>query len=85
MKNICIENSYSIWDPRIMYVEITNGCRATYDIGLADMLLNRSYKGMYIEWWLHNIGYYITLPFIKQEDIKRLNERFKHVDLEEHF
>lgn len=85
MKNIRIENSYNIWDPRIMHVEITNGCRAAYDTGLADVLLNRSYRGMYIEWWIHNIGYYITLPFLKYEYVKRLNERFKHVDLEEHF
>ena len=34
-----------------------------------------------IEWWLHNIGYYLTLPFVKNAKIKALNERFKHVDL----
>lgn len=34
-----------------------------------------------IEWWIHNIGYYLTLPFIKNPKIKALNERFKHVDL----
>lgn len=34
-----------------------------------------------IEWWLHNIGYYVTLPFIENDKIKALNERFKHVDL----
>ena len=33
------------------------------------------------EWWLHNIGYYLTLPFVKNAKIKALNERFKHVDL----
>jgi hypothetical protein len=45
--------------------------------------LNRSYRSMYIEWILHNIGYYITLPFIKNEKIKNINERCKHVDLDE--
>lgn len=35
-----------------------------------------------IEWWLHNIGYYLTLPFIKCAAMKALNERFKDVDLE---
>jgi hypothetical protein len=34
-----------------------------------------------IEWWLHNIGYYLTLPLVKNAKIKALNERFKHVDL----
>jgi hypothetical protein len=47
-------------------------------------VLNRTYRGMYIEWYLHNIGYYLTLPFIKKESIKKLNLRFKDVDLEEH-
>ena len=49
----------------------------------ADKILNRSYKGMYIEWYLHNIGYYITLPFVNNEYIKSLNNRFKDLDLEE--
>lgn len=34
-----------------------------------------------IEWWLHNIGYYITLPYRDIPSIKALNDRFKHVDL----
>jgi hypothetical protein len=46
--------------------------------------LNRTYTGMCIEWYLHNIGYWITLPFVKNEKIARLNERFKDLDLEEH-
>lgn len=47
-------------------------------------VLSRTYRGMYIEWYLHNIGYYLTLPFIKNERIKSLNNRFKHLDLKEH-
>lgn len=41
----------------------------------------RKYTLLILEWWAHNIGYYITLPFIKNPKIKALNERFKHVDL----
>lgn len=59
-------------------------CYIKYKNNLANQVLNRSYKDMYIEWYLHNIGYWLTLPFIKNEKIKALNERFKHVDLEEH-
>lgn len=53
----------------------------TQQLNFAESYLNRSYRSMYIEWWLHNIGYYLTLPFKKLETI---NIRFKHVDLEEH-
>ena len=49
-----------------------------------EMWLNRSMKGMYIEWYLHNIGYFITLPFTEYSTILGLNLRFKDVDLEEH-
>ena len=41
-------------------------------------LLNRTYFSMYVEWWLHNIGYYITKPFSFLEEI---NLRCKDVDL----
>ena len=45
--------------------------------------LNRSWISLYVEWYLHNIGYYITLPFIKIPFINFLNLRFKDVDLNE--
>lgn len=83
-KNIHIENSYKIWSTKTMFWLITEKCCDKYNVYLADIILNRSYLGMYIEWYLHNIGYYLTLPFINKESIKALNERFKHVDLEEH-
>lgn len=84
MKNIRIENSYNTWGMDNMFAKITDTCKEAYGSYLADKLLNRSYYGMYVEWWLHNIGYFMTLPFLKHDYIKRLNERFKHVDLEEH-
>ena len=84
MKNIHIENSYKIWSIPNMVCEIEWLCRKKYNSTNADQILNRSYRGMYIEWYLHNLGYWLTLPFIKNKKIKALNNRFKHVDLEEH-
>lgn len=83
-KNIHIENSYNIWSTGHMWSEIIHQCHVKYGSFEADKVLNRSYKGMYIEWYLHNIGYYLTLPFIHKEKIAWYNNRFKHVDLEEH-
>jgi hypothetical protein len=67
-----------------MYDRICEECFMEYGSSDAEDELNRSMRGMIIEWYLHNIGYYITLPFIKKESIKKLNIRFKHLDLEEH-
>ena len=84
MKNIHIENSYKEWLVDSMYNLIKVRCFDKYKRFDADKVLNRTYKDMIIEWYLHNIGYYLTLPFIKNHKVKSLNERFKHVDLEEH-
>jgi hypothetical protein len=83
-RNIHIKNSYNIWSTKIMWSIITKQSWFKYQDVKADRVLNRSFKGMYIEWYLHNIGYYLTLPFIKIPKILKLNQRFKHVDLEEH-
>ena len=84
MKNIHIADSYLIWDITSMQAKITAYCSKKFNSADVEKCLNRSLIGIYIEWWIHNIGYYLTLPFIKNEKIKALNERFKHVDLEEH-
>ena len=84
MKNIHIENSYNIWSTGHMWAEIVHQCLLKYGSTQADKILNRSWTGMYIEWWLHNIGYYLTLPFLHIPTMKFFNERFKHIDLEEH-
>ena len=84
MKNLHIEDSYKVWSTGHMWAEIIHKCHIEYGRLDADKVLNRSYRGMYIEWYLHNIGYYLTLPFIKKDSIKKLNLRFKDVDLEEH-
>ena len=84
MLSIKIKNSYTVWRPQRMKRLIYNATKEKYDIGLPCALLNRSYKDMYFEWWLHNIGYYITLPFIFISFIRKINLRCKDVDLEEH-
>ena len=84
MKNLHIENSYNIWLKSTMFDMITEECHEKYGSYAANKILNRTYRGMYIEWWLHNIGYWVTLPFVKNQKIKSLNSRFKHVDIEEH-
>ncbi len=35
-----------------------------------------------IEWWLHNIVYWLTKPFTKNNTVKKINDRSKDVDLE---
>ena len=79
MKVIQIKNSYNIWKPLTQRVILST---AIDDWNL-DKYLNRSWRSIHIEWWLHNIGYYITKPFCKIEWVKRYNLRFKDVDLEE--
>ena len=87
MRSLHIENSYRIWSRLQMRNNIDFEWSQKNDIWLVmnpEDYLNRTYESMYVEWWLHNIGYYITLPFVKNNKVKALNERFKHVDLEEH-
>lgn len=74
-KHIQIKYGYRIWRPATMrkIIKIQAFHKGIYDVVVTDALL--------IEWWLHNIGYFVTLPFIKKPKIKALNERFKHVDL----
>lgn len=84
MKSIQIKNSYRIWKPSIMKRCIRIECIYKYDMASADRVLHRSYLSMYIEWWLHNIGYYLTKPFCFIPFIKKINLRCKDVDLEEH-
>lgn len=84
MYSIQIENSYTVWRPSCMKLLIWKATREKYKISFPAALLNRTYRSMYIEWWLHNIGYYITLPFIWVPFINKINLRCKDVDLEEH-
>ena len=86
MNNIHNPNSYNVWSPQSMEYFIRSFCAyMTNGKYKPEEYLNRSMRGMIIEWYLHNFGYWFTLPFIKNPRIKQLNERFKHLDLEYHF
>ena len=74
-KHIQIRNSYAVWHPSMMAVKIHVQAKRK---GYGQVHIT---KAIVVEWWLHNIGYHLTLPFIKNPRIKALNERFKHVDL----
>lgn len=90
MKVLHFKNSYNIWSIKTMekliwdewYNRNYNG--DPYFCGSPSIWLNRSMRSMYIEWYLHNIGYYLTLPFCEYEFIRRLNLRFRDLDLEEY-
>ena len=82
-KSIQIKDSYKIWRPFAMKQLIIKACCVKYDSIFFVDVLNRSYVSMYVEWWLHNIGYYITKPFSFIPNIKIINLRCKDVDLEE--
>lgn len=74
-KHVQIRDSYDVWHPEIMHraIHIEAIRNGIGEVVVTDALI--------IEWLLHNIGYYLTLPFVKNPKIKALNERFKHVDL----
>ena len=80
MKSIQIKDSYDVWLPRDQRWYANQESYVEYAEMDAAFLLHRSWLSIHIEWWLHNIGYYITKPFNK---LKKYNLRFKDVDLEE--
>lgn len=80
MKSIQIIDSYRLWKPSAMKNFIQFAVYLKYRSLSPEELLNRSYQSMYIEWWLHNIGYYLTRN-IAIFDV--INLRCKDVDLEE--
>lgn len=79
-KSIQIKCSYEIWSITLMKSAINLSCRMKYGSWDANKVLHRSYIGMYVEWWLHNVGYYLTRN-IALFDV--INLRCKDVDLEE--
>ena len=83
MNNIHIENSYNIWNTSKMKNILIDKVRSIDNDADPEIYLNRTYGTMYLEWTLHNIIYYLTLPFINKEYFKTVNNRCKHVDLEE--
>ena len=83
MRCISIKDSYKIWRTDAMWYAIDEQCRAK-DIRDVEIYLNRTHTSMYIEWYLHNIGYYLSKPFCRFEWFRAINLRCKDVDLEEH-
>ena len=84
-KYLRVYDSYAFWSISAIRQLLTEACCAKYHCGEVDKLLNRSWTGIYIEWWLHSIGYYLTKPFVdKKQSMRELNKRFRHVDIEEH-
>ena len=69
-KHIQIKNGYKIWYPSIMAKIIRR--RSGVDTDNAPLI---------IEWWLHNIAYWLTKPFTFIPALKRINLRAKDVDL----
>ena len=78
-RHIQIKNSYDVWRPSKMRVDIHYWLHKQYDFPSISKLKN--FKPLVIEWWLHNIGYWITKPFVRFSTINALNLRFKDVDL----
>ena len=71
-KHIKIFSGYNIWHPSAMKF-IIDGRLRTHKAS--------KYAPYILEWWLHNIGYYITKPFTFIPALKRINDRCKDVDL----
>ena len=83
MKNLNIPDSYNIWRPAVMNMLIERTCLAKYQSSNVCKVLHRSYVSMYIEWWLHNIGYYLTKLFCSIDFFHKINLRCRDVDLNE--
>ena len=81
--SIKIKDGYKIWSTEEMKKINQEKTFERYNSLNSASLLNREYSSMYIEWWLHNIGYYITKPLCFIEKIEKINLRFKDVDLEQ--
>ncbi len=85
-KNLHIKGSYKVWNITLMSNAIRIRALNIYGVfgkENIEKLLNRTMRSMYIDWWIHNIGYYLTLPLCHIPYFKVLNNRFKDVDLEE--
>lgn len=74
-RHIQIKNSYDVWKPTTMQSLIGAECDSYYWVEI------KNFKSLVVEWWLHNIGYWITKPFNRIPKIKSLNLRCKDVDL----
>ena len=78
-KHIQIKLSYDVWKPHTMKTLIMGVYSRKY--GNYSITRIENFPSLVIEWWLHNIGYHVTKPFVSVPKLKRINERCKHVDL----
>ena len=72
-KHIQIKDSYSVWRQRTMWRLIFEQFGRIVNV--------KHFQALRFEWLLHNIGYWITKPFIWISAIKKINLRCKDVDL----
>lgn len=72
-KHVQIKDSYKVWHPLNMAKRL----------GAMGILISykQNIRALITEWWLHNIGYWLTRPFIFIPAVRKLNIRFQHVDL----
>ena len=82
MVHLHIPMSYNTWLPSAMKDLMRAVAHEEYGTEDYNGLLNRNTRSLIIEWWIHNIGYYMTLPFCKNSEIYKINVRFRDVDLE---
>lgn len=83
-EGIQIENSYQVWSTTQINSLVQQKTLVKYGTEDAKTALNRGHLSIYIEWWYHNIGYYITKPFCFIEAINKINLRCKDVNLEQY-
>ena len=78
-RHIQIKESYNVWQPKVIKCLIDGKYSRKY----GDYAPNRikNYKSLVIEWWLHNIGYWLTKPFTFIPALKKINIRCKDIDL----
>ena len=77
-QHIQIKDSYKIWKPFKM--ECLIFCKLYHIVANINFTIT-NYNSLFVEWWIHNIGYYLTKPFTFIPWVKALNLRFKDVDL----
>ena len=79
MNSLKIIDSFNIWSIEQMSKLIDLQLLEKFGSLNVEEILNRPRFTLYIEWWLHNIGYYATLFF---DFLEHYNLRFKDVDLQ---
>ena len=79
MNSLKIIDSFNIWSIEQMSKLIDSQLLEKFGSLNVEEILNRPRFTLYIEWWLHNIGYYLTLLF---DFLESYNLRFKDVDLQ---